>query len=104
MVSCGGPTTLSEVRYEGEAETKKLAEELRNLETKEDVLKAIPVLKKRFHKIADLLVIAKAFPKEESEPSFASEQLFAELARLYEIPGCKELIESAQIEAARKIQ
>lgn len=102
--SCGGPTTLSEVRYEGEAQTKKLAIELQALETKEDVQRAVPILKKRFNKLAELVLVAKNLPKEEMEPSFASEQLFAELARLYEIPGCKELIESAQIDAVRKIQ
>lgn len=103
LASCG-PSTLADVRYEGEAQTKKLAAELQMVENKEDLQRAVPQLKKRFNKIAELIAIAKTLPKEEMEPSFASEQLFAELARLYEIPGCKELIETAQTDAVRKIQ
>lgn len=102
LISCS-PSSLADLRYEGEAQTKKLALELRTIETKEDLQKAIPRLKKRFNKIADLLIEAREFPKEEAEPSFASEQLFAELARLYEMPGGRELIESSQMEAIHRL-
>lgn len=103
LVSCG-PATVADLRYEGEAQTRKLAADLRTIETKEDLQKAVPRLKKRFNKIADLLVEAREFPKLDSEPSYASEQLFAELARLYEMPGGRELIESAQTEAIRRLK
>lgn len=103
LASCG-PATLADLRYEGEAQTKKLAEELRAIETKEELQKAVPVLRKRFNKIADILIEARGFQKEEAEPSLASEQLFAELARLYEIPGGREWIESAQLEAVQKLK
>lgn len=103
LASCG-PASLADLRYEGEAQTRKLAAELRTIESKEDLQKAIPKLKKRFNKIGELLIEARGFPKEESEPSFASEQLFAELARLYEMPGGRELIESAQTEAIHQLK
>lgn len=98
------PSNLSDLRYEGEAQTKRLASELRQIENKEDLQKAIPKLKKRFNALADLLIEAREFPQEETPPSFASEQLFAELARLYEMPGGRELIESAQIEAVLRLK
>lgn len=103
LVSCG-PATLSDLRYEGEAQTQKLAEELRVIETKEELQKAVPTLRKRFNKIADILIEARGFQKEEAGPSFASEQLFAELARLYEMPGGREWIENAQLEAVQKLK
>ncbi len=103
LVSCG-PASLADLRYEGEAQTQKLADELRAVETREELEKAIPKLKKRFNKIGELLVQARAFSAEETEPSFASEQLFAELARLYEMPGGRELIESAQREAIHRLK
>lgn len=103
LCSCG-PSSFADLRYEGEAQTRKLAEELRTIETKEDLQKAVPKLRKRFNKIGDLLIEARGFSKEEMEPSFASEQLFAELARLYEMPGGRELIESAQGEAIQKLK
>lgn len=103
LASCG-PASITDLRCEGEAQTKKLAQELSQIETKEDLQKAVPKLRKRFKKIAGLLVEARNFPKGEMEPSEASEQLFAELARLYEMPGGRELVEMAQIEAVQLLR
>ena len=102
LVSCG-PATVADLRCEGEAQTRKLAEELREIETKEELQRALPRLKKRFNKIAELLVEARKYSTEEVEPSYASEQLFAELARLYEMSGGRELIETAQTEAVHRL-
>ncbi len=98
------PATLEDLRVEGEVQTKKLALELKRVESKEDLQKALPQLRKRYHKIADLLLKAKQFPPQESPDSAASEELFVELARLYEMAGGRELIEMAQIEAEKKLQ
>ena len=104
LLSSCGPSTFEDLRIEGEAQTRKLAEELQAIESKEDLQKALPELKKRFNKIADLLVDVKKFPKKGSlEESFASEQLFIELARIYEMPGGRELVESSQRHAIHKL-
>lgn len=103
LTACG-PQTLADVRYEGEAEVKRLVSILREVENKEDLVKASPLLKKRFARIAELLVEAKKLPAEEMGPSVVSEQLFIELARLYEIAGCREIIEQSQGEAIRRCQ
>lgn len=103
LSSCG-PSSLSDLRIEGEAQTRKLAEELRGIESKEDLERASSRLKKRFNKLADVLVEIRKFPKEVYEPSIASEQLFLELARVYEIPGGKEIVEKSQAQAIRKLQ
>lgn len=98
------PSSLEELRCEGEAQTKKLARELQEIDTKDELIKALPRLKKRYNRLADLLLEARNFQENgNSDPSPASEELFAELARLYEIPGCRESIETAQIEAIRKL-
>ena len=103
LVGCA-PATLDDLRCQGEAETRKLVLELRAIETKEELQKAIPRLKKRFVKLADLLIDARAFPNEGAlEPTAISEELFLELARLYEMPGGRELIESSQREAVRQL-
>ena len=101
--SCA-PASFEDLRWEGEAETRRLARELRVIETKEDLQRAVPRLRQRFNKIAELLLKAKHFSTQEVEGSFASEELFAELARLYEMPGGRELIEMAQNEAVEKVQ
>ncbi len=99
-----GPASFEDLRWEGEAQTKKLVEELRQIETKEDLQKAVPSLRRRFNQIADLLIKIREVPHQETGPSLASEELFVELARLYEMPGGRELIESSQAQAALKLQ
>jgi hypothetical protein len=103
LVSCGA-STLSDLRLEAEGEVKKLAAELREIEEKEELQKAVPRLKKRFLRIGELLVAAREFPKEEGLPTYGSEELFLELARLYEMPGARELIEFSQMEAVEMLR
>lgn len=103
LVSCG-PASLADLRCEGEAQTRKLAEILREIENKEELQKATGKLKERFNKIAEILIETRRFSKEETEPSFASEELFVELARLYEMPGGREIIEGAQAEAIQRLK
>lgn len=101
LASC---SSFEDLRYEGEIETRKLAAELRVIETKEELQKAVPRLKKRFNRIADLILEARSLQGEEAEPTAASEELFIELARLYEIAGGRELIESAQADAILRLK
>lgn len=103
LVSCS-PSTLQEIRWEGEAETRKLAGELRVISTREELQKALPRIKKRYNKMAQLVLEAERWKgAPPQEPSGASEELFIQLARLYEIPGARELIEDAQQGAIRKL-
>ncbi len=102
LASCS-PSSIDDLRCEGEAETRKLAILLKTIDTKEELVRALPRIKKRYNKLADLLLLARNFQEKGGESSLASEELFAELARLYEMPGGKELIESAQSEAIRKL-
>ena len=98
------PATLDDLRCQGEAETGKLAAELRGIETKEELQKNLPRLKKRFNRISDLLVEVRKFPNPaQAEPTMASEELFVELARIYEIPGAREMIEKSQSEAILRL-
>lgn len=99
-----GCSPFHDISGEGEAETRKLAAELRAIETKEELQKAVPRLKKRFNRLADLVVEARSFKQEASEPTAASEELFIELARLYEMTGGRELIESAQADAVSRVK
>lgn len=92
------------MRIEGEAETRKLAQELRSIENKEELQKALPRLRKRFNKLADILALARTYPGEDMPPTLASEELFIELARIYEIPGGRTLVETAQAEAIKKLE
>lgn len=103
LFSCG-PSSIAEVRIEGEAQTRKLAQELRSIESKEELQKALPRLKKRFNKLADALALVKNYSADEIEPTLASEELFIELARIYEMPRGRLLVESAQIGAIKRLE
>lgn len=98
------PSSIEDLRWEAEAETRRLAKELKEIDTKEDLNRALPKLKRRYNRLAELLLETRNFPEKGSgEPSLASEELFVELARLYEMPGGRESIEMAQNEAVRKL-
>lgn len=103
LASCG-PATFDDLRVEADAEIRLLAKELRGIETKEDLQKAIPRLRKRYNRIADLLIEAKNYPPANDEGSSASEELFVELARIYEMPGGREGIELAETQAVQRLQ
>lgn len=102
LVGCS-PASLQEIRSKADFEMKKLTEELRRIETKEDLHHRSKQIKKRFDSMADLLVKTRDFGATSTEPSKAAELLFAELARIYEIPGAREVIEHLQEEAVHKI-
>src|SRR3990167_2773089 len=102
LIGCS-PTTLNDLRSEAETEIKKLTIELRKMESKEDIQKGSKRLKKRFNRISDLLVKTRGIPRSVQPPLLVGEELFAELARLYEIPGGREVIEATQRGAVRKL-
>ena len=103
LLGCA-PANISDLRYEGEAEVRKLVSDLKKIETKDELQKAVPKIKKRFNKIAQVLVEIRPFlDSATEEPLPSSELLFIQLARLYEIPGGRELIENAQREAIRRM-
>lgn len=78
---------------------KKLTIELQAVKTKEDLQMRSGFIKKRMNKLASLLLETRKFPEVPLEASFAAESLFVELARLYEIPGVRELMELYEEEA-----
>ncbi len=93
------------VRAEGKKIVKELFVILRDVENHEELQAATPYLKKKFNRLANLLLEIRSLQEKNrnifhsNEPLEGSEVLFAELARLYEIPGCREIVEQAESEA-----
>jgi hypothetical protein len=103
LVSCGSPN-LEDLRAQAEREVKQLTQVLKAIDTKEDLVRDLPKVRKRFTRIAELAVTVRELPeKSVGEPMEVGDQLFMELARLYELPGCRELIESAQADAVARL-
>jgi hypothetical protein len=104
MCSCSG-SSENLCRAKGEKIVREIVSILREVENHEELQSATPQLKKQFKKLADVLVETRSLKgepfqyKDKKEPLQESEALFAEMARLYEIPGCREIIERSQVDA-----
>lgn len=105
------PTSLDEFQYEGACQVELLLKEMEQIETREDLVRMEPVLKKRFEKIAALVIQAKAFQQKnpDLEPLFLgrsillSEALLDEMRRVYTLEGGRESVERAQRESMLKL-
>jgi hypothetical protein len=105
VVSCGSPS-VKDLRSEGEVETRKLAGLLRDIETREQLQKKIGKIQQCYSKIANLVIQLREVPEGlvgDEEALESSDALFIELARLYEMPGCRRLLEAAQEDAIKRL-
>ena len=101
-VGCS-PQSQDDFIHAGESVCRALVEELQEIETRQDLLKRAPHLNQLFEELVDLMISARKAQAEEafdprSEGSPIAEVLQAELKRIYQIEGGRELIEKAQKE------
>lgn len=110
LFSCQ-PSSLEEFQFEGAGEVRLLLEKLKNIETREDLVLAEPLLKKHFERIVDIAIEARLFqqknPRSEIQflqiGQFLSQSLLEEMTRIYALEGGKECIERAQREAMLRL-
>jgi len=101
------PSSTQEYRQEGEAMCRQLTKELQQVQSRDDLIKMTPHLKKRFAQFAELMMQARAFEREhagEAMPdddgdSLASEALMEEMKRIYRIEGGRKIVEDSQAES-----
>lgn len=105
FIGCS-PSSQEEIRSEGEEVCRLFIQELQKIHNKEEVLKHYASIKKKYSKIASLMAAAMEMNEYEGERDANrnkySNDLYRELARLYEIPGVKEILEKAQAEAIKE--
>ncbi|HSX12164.1 MAG TPA: hypothetical protein VLF61_01595 [Rhabdochlamydiaceae bacterium] len=109
LVLCAcSPDSLDDYQKEGQLLCRHLAKELKNIHTREELLKSELSIKKKFDQLVELILEARQYqikhPDEyattSEEQSPFSEELLFELKRLYaHIEGGREIIERAQKEA-----
>ncbi len=99
---------MEEYRREGEALSRKFTEQLQQIETREDLVKALPEIRKRYDEIADLMIEVDEFKEEHfgeaidawyPTDDLVSEALMIEMKRIYRLEGARELMENAQRES-----
>ncbi len=109
---CGcSPHSTEEFQREGEAQMALLVQDLQAIETREQLTRASPLLKKHFESLVALILEARRFQEENPddvgsdalEPGISSLCLEEELRRLYQMEGGREVIEKAQQEALIKL-
>ena len=108
LVFCScSPTSLDDYQREGQLLCRHLAKELKNIYTREELLKSELMIKKKFDELVELIIEAREYqvkhPDEyvlAGEENPFSEELLFELKRLYtQIEGGREIIERAQKES-----
>ena len=100
------PSSLEEFQMEGTAQMRLLLQDLRRIESREDLLSLLPALQKRFDKLVDLMIEARSFQQKngDQEISFQevnpvlNQSLLEELRRVYALEGGRECLEKAQKE------
>jgi hypothetical protein len=104
------PSSLDDFRCEGESLCKELTQELRGIETSEQLIKEGPKIKTYFDKLAILIIQARKFQQEHEYTenfvdgkSLASQNLLSELKRIYQMEGGRDIIEKAEQEALIKL-
>jgi hypothetical protein len=109
---CGcQPTSLEDFQDEGASCLRVLLEDLRKVETREDLALIEPIVRKRFDVLVEIMIQARIF--EQKNPGSAktfssrnqvlSDALLEEMKRLYCIEGGKEFLERTQKEAMLRL-
>lgn len=95
------PHSEEDYRQEGRAIMRALTQDLRGIETAEQLIHAEAKLKKKFDRLADLMIEASKSQNDFTEEVATEEsvQLKEELRRIYAIERGRECIERAQQEA-----
>ena len=104
---CGcGPSSTDDFKQQGEAISRLITRDLKKVKSREELVKIVPLLKKRFSDLVDLMIEARKFQQkypdalaaEELEPEM-DDALLTELKRVYRLEGGREIIEDCQREA-----
>lgn len=111
LAGCGS-RSLEDFREEGLQTTRSLLVELRQIHNRRELVEAAPKLKQSFNRLATLMIAAREFQKTHPDQEKLelqewdhelSDQLRAELNRLYQLDGGREIIEKTQEEALRRL-
>lgn len=111
FVGCS-PGSLKDFRHEGESTCRAIISDLQSIENREDLMRMEPILKRRFEKLATIIIEARqfqiAYPEEAlsvqmPQENEISDTLKEELQRVYSIEGGKEIIERVEREAMLKL-
>ncbi len=98
------PQSQDDFHHEGESICRALVEELQEVESRQDLLKAAPRIKQHFEDLVDLMIAARnSQVQPQVDSTEMSQVLQAELKRIYRMEGGREVIEKAQKESLLRL-
>ena len=106
LTACG-PSSQRDFRQEGQAISRELIRELDQIQGRDELLAAQDRLERLYQAIVDCMIEAQELAEEQGlaplpqspEDRALSDRLRESLARVYEMDGGREIVESAQREA-----
>jgi 3-methyladenine DNA glycosylase Tag len=110
---CGcGARSLDDFREESRGISKTLIQDLKKIHSRDELVNAVPQLKKHFNRLADIMIAAEEWRRKHDEeiPALTAEDhaisdaLRAEMSRVCSIEGARELMVSCQEESYKKLE
>lgn len=111
LTSCSSPS-LEDFRSEGEATSRELTAELKQIRSRDDLLIHAPRLQTLFNRLVEIILAAESFKELQDQTtvelsvnrhSAISDQLRIELNRVLHMEGGREVIERAQEAALNRL-
>ena len=104
LIAGCSPSNTQDCKREAKGITKSLTSDLRNVQTREDLIEKGDLIKQKSQALVSLIIRIKKLQEKKGDSSqeedrSASDGLLAEMKRIYLIEGCRELMESFQREA-----
>jgi hypothetical protein len=100
---------LEEFREEGEAIARSIAKELQQIHSRNELIASSGRLQSLFNSLVKVAIAARNFQELHPRSSLpkgdltTSDQMRAELNRIYQIDGCREILEKCQEEALHSL-
>ena len=104
LCSCG-PSSIEEYKSSAAAINRQIYQELKTVQTREELLSKQIFLKKKFIELAEVIIAAAEYSQKHPDtelneqhgyPEHVASLLREELERIYQIDGCREIVEKSQ--------
>jgi len=110
LFSSCSKTTVEDYQEEGLEIVRVLVHELHKIDNRQQLLESSLKLENLFNELVDLMIVAQEFqkhsPNQKETPyktHLLSHRLRLELNRLYQIEGCRQLIEKYEEQALHRL-
>lgn len=102
------PSTLADFRSEGKAWMISVITSLEKVQSKEDLEHMLPFLTKKYNEVADLIILLEKKHQTQwnslEDTTTHSKRLQEQFERISLLPGARDILETAQLEALQALK